>query len=777
MASFDLTAIHLEDPDHSNLRKAARLALVMPSMVVLGKVVLDSAEFSTFAAFGAFGLLGLANFGGPRRVRFGLGVGFTLLGGALVGVGTLLSDNPWLSVALVAVVAFSATFVEVLGGYATAGTSVLILAAVLSVMVPAAPGSMGARVTGWLFAGLVSSLALAMLWPRRRRPRVRLELASTARTLAGFMRGADRLEAGPLDDCFTCVLDLRRDVDAAVAGPGGPRSRDQALMYVLDETGRAAVFLQELHILQRDRGLVLLPEDTVVLASAAAVLEETAELLEGSNVEPSLDHLRSLHDLEMVAVEDYLVDGRLIDEAAEEAASRPAQGGLLQRFDVLFPVRMLSYLVMSIATNSMVALGRNPSDTSFVIQDASPSLHRRRRDTVVRSRAALRNHFGPHSRWFRNALRAGVALGAATAVAEAIDLGYAFWVVLGTLSVLRSSVLDTGSSALQSILGTIGGFAVASAVILAVGDSRTALAILFPLAVFATGYFPGVVGFAAGQGAFTAMVVVLFNLSESIGWTLGLVRLERVALGVAVSVLVALVLWPRGASTGLARAVARELEAALDYLATGLGRVLHGSRSDHDHHRRAQQHAVRACAVAESEFGDYLNSRGSKRVSVDSWAPLVAQPHALMLCGDWLGTASEELPPGSGAASTTATSSASSAIERAHFAITEPLSRASRDLQAVAAGSSRSNSQGRDSPAGDDPPPDSTDAASAALSEARARLESLMRDPVAVSAVSPQQLVGLLWSVECLAFVNAIGARVGRELAQVNAAVSLSWWR
>ena len=229
MASFNLTAIHLEDPDHSNLRKAARLALVMPSMVVLGKVVLDSAEFSTFAAFGAFGLLGLANFGGPRRVRFGLGVGFTLLGGALVGVGTLLSDNPWLSVALVAVVAFSATFVEVLGGYATAGTSVLILAAVLSVMVPAAPGSMGARVTGWLFAGLVSSLALAMLWPRRRRPRVRLELASTARTLAGFMRGADRLEAGPLDDCFTCVLDLRRDVDAAVAGPGGPRSRDQAL--------------------------------------------------------------------------------------------------------------------------------------------------------------------------------------------------------------------------------------------------------------------------------------------------------------------------------------------------------------------------------------------------------------------------------------------------------------------------------------------------------------------------------------------------------------------
>lgn len=52
-----------------------------------------------------------------------------------------------------------------------------------------------------------------------------------------------------------------------------------------------------------------------------------------------------------------------------------------------------------------------------------------------------------------------------------------------------------------------------------------------------------------------------------------------------------------------------------------------------------------------------------------------------------------------------------------------------------------------------------------------------MRDPVAVSAVSPQQLVGLLWSVECLAFVNTIGARVGRELAQVNDAVSLSWWR
>ncbi|MEZ5268849.1 MAG: FUSC family protein [Microthrixaceae bacterium] len=78
---------------------------------------------------------------------------------------------------------------------------------------------------------------------------------------------------------------------------------------------------------------------------------------------------------------------------------------------------------------------------------------------------------------------------------------------------LRSGVLDTGSSALQSILGTIGGFAVASAVILAVGDSRTALAILFPLAVFAAGY-SRCRRVRDRPGAFTAMVVVLFNLSS-----------------------------------------------------------------------------------------------------------------------------------------------------------------------------------------------------------------------------------------------------------------------
>jgi uncharacterized membrane protein YccC len=66
------------------------------------------------------------------------------------------------------------------------------------------------------------------------------------------------------------------------------------------------------------------------------------------------------------------------------------------------------------------------------------------------------------------------------------------------------------------------------------------------VAVLVAGYAPGTAPFLVGQAAFTVTVVVLFNLLAPVGWTIGLLRIEDVAIGCAVSVVVGSLFWPHG---------------------------------------------------------------------------------------------------------------------------------------------------------------------------------------------------------------------------------------
>src|SRR5579859_2453521 len=69
-----------------------------------------------------------------------------------------------------------------------------------------------------------------------------------------------------------------------------------------------------------------------------------------------------------------------------------------------------------------------------------------------------------------------------------------------------------------------------------------------PVAVFVAAYSPGTAPFAVGQAAFTVAVVVIFNLLAPAGWRVGLLRTEDVAIGCAVSLVVGIAFWPRGAA-------------------------------------------------------------------------------------------------------------------------------------------------------------------------------------------------------------------------------------
>ena len=139
---------------------------------------------------------------------------------------------------------------------------------------------------------------------------------------------------------------------------------------------------------------------------------------------------------------------------------------------------------------------------------------------------------------FRNAARAGLGLALAVLVAKTTSVEHAFWVVLGALAVLRSNALGTRRPALQALAGALLGFGVAGAVLVTVGGDDAVLWVLLPLVVFLAAYTPGAVNFVVGQASFTVFVVVLFNILAPQGWRTGLVRVQDVAIGAGISVVV-----------------------------------------------------------------------------------------------------------------------------------------------------------------------------------------------------------------------------------------------
>jgi len=222
-------------------------------------------------------------------------------------------------------------------------------------------------------------------------------------------------------------------------------------------------------------------------------------------------------------------------------------------------------------------------------------------------------------------------------VATQLDVQHAFWVVLGSLSVLRSNALNTGQNALRALLGTAVGFVLGAVLLELVGTNATLLWLLLPPAILVAGFAPAAISFAAGQAAFTLTLVILFNIVQPAGWRVGLLRVEDIGLGCGVSLLVGLLFWPRGSAPALGQALAAAYAESARYLSAavrfGLGRC------DRSAERLAPPtaEAGRAAAAArrlDDAFRGYLAERGAKPVTLAEVSALVSGVAGLRLAAD-----------------------------------------------------------------------------------------------------------------------------------------------
>ena len=92
----------------------------------------------------------------------------------------------------------------------------------------------------------------------------------------------------------------------------------------------------------------------------------------------------------------------------------------------------------------------------------------------------FRGHFTPRSVFFQNAVRLAAGLAAARLIAGELDLSHGFWMLLATLTLMRTSVATTRAAVVPAFLGTIAGGLVAALVLALAGADSTVYEVAFP---------------------------------------------------------------------------------------------------------------------------------------------------------------------------------------------------------------------------------------------------------------------------------------------------------
>ncbi|MFE0465402.1 FUSC family protein, partial [Kitasatospora sp. NPDC058965] len=425
----------------------------------------------------------------------------------------------------------------------------------------------------------------------------------------------------------TAADTLRRAFNATPHRPTGLSTSSRALVRLVDELTWLCTVVAD-RPAPTDEPQACDPAARTVRLAVAEVLERAADLL--TDLRGPAGPLREARQRLAAAMAGMVRSSTVrlpVDHPVGDGAAEVY--GFIATLDLSFRAQELGFAVRQIARNVELAaaawqrrwpdrlLGREPGAVRGPL-------------AAARDRAAA--HLGRRSVWLHNSLRGGAGLGIAVLLANLTSVQHAFWVLLGTLSVLRSNALSTGQNAVRAVLGTVAGSVLGAALLQLIGHHGTALWFVLPVSVLVAGIAPAAISFAAGQAAFTVTLAVLFNIGQNPDWHIVLLRVQDIALGCAVSLVVAVFFWPRGASAAMGRALAAAYTDSADYLAGAVEYALgHCAVADPVRQRRT---AAAAARRLDDAYRSYLAERGSKPLSLADTTTLVTGVVGLRLAAD-----------------------------------------------------------------------------------------------------------------------------------------------
>jgi hypothetical protein len=599
--------------------RTARAVVVIPSLFALTYEGFGNLQMALFAAFGGFANLVVASFGGTKRDKAIAHFGLALAGSVGLIIGTAVHGIDWLAVLVTIPVTFGIFFAGVAGPNAASGVVAALFPYVLPVATAGGVSTIPDRLAGWWLASAVSTVAVLVFSPPSPGDRLRAAAAGSARQLATALDAAAKgtATAGDHEKCQAAKHALIDAFGSTPYRPTGLATADQAMASVVQylewSTALIADATQEHPNLDRaaqpDRDLLV--ETAVVLGQAGDLLADR----DGTAPPPDLDELERQ---------------RAASAAYHQSMAQDAEDGVGSAQVVArdaFHAQVIALAVRGLVADTLIATRRADPETiaarrrSWVGVQPEGTKAERRAAAVSGAVGVLTRHASIRSVWFLNSLRASVALAAAVLVADVSGVQHGFWVVLGTLSVLRTNAASTESTALRALGGTVIGFAVGALLLLGIGTSTPALWVALPIAVAVAAYAPGTLPFTFGQAAFTIVVVVLFNLLVPAGWTVGLLRIQDVAIGCLVSLVVGLLFWPRGAGGVVGDDLADAFRIGAAYLTESVDWAL-GTRHEAPD---AGPAAVTAGIRLDEALRGFLAEQGTKRLSkADLWMLVMA---------------------------------------------------------------------------------------------------------------------------------------------------------
>jgi hypothetical protein len=627
--------------------RALRAIVIIPGLFAISTKVLHNEQMTLFISFGGFATLVIASFGGSRLDKLKAHAQLAVVGSIALIIGTMVSGTPWLAALVTIPVAFTIFFAGVLGPAPATGATAALFAYVLPVASPGGVDTLGSRLEGWWLVSVAATLAIVAMSPQTPGDRLRAAAATLAGQIARCLRTASDGDVPDLSALTAATQRLRAAFISAPFRPTGLATSDQALGSAVQMLEQGATEVADAFDGHIDLAATI-GEERQLLTVAATVFDDIARLLAGAPDAPaSPAFLQQLEQARATAIERL----RELSDEGSEHAERMASAHAAHAQTVAVAAR-------SAADSALIAARRADPATIAAVRRrwfgtveassraAGPGAPFRRLAGAVLARTDpasrlsgvagatgfVARHASVRSVWFANSLRGAVALAIAVAVADASGVGHAFWVVLGTLSVLRTSASGTGATALRALGGAAIGFLLGAALLIGIGTSPAALWVAFPIAVLVAAYAPGTAPFAIGQAAFTIMIVVLFNLIMPVGWQLGLLRVEDVAIGCAVSLVVGTIFWPRGASALVADDLADAFRSGAQYLTQAVDWAL----SERETPPEAVSAAVTAGLRLDDGLRGFLAEQGAKRTSKDDLWTLVTQTQRLRLAAHTL---------------------------------------------------------------------------------------------------------------------------------------------
>jgi hypothetical protein len=548
--------LRARDPGRDGLRRALRAGVAIPLAAMVSYLVAGTTQAPIFTLVGSIALLIVVDFPGSLSNRAMGYAGLAVSGALLITLGTWAAPHPPVAVLLCFAVGALVSFLGLLSDLVAAGHRAALMAFLLPVCIPTGP--LGDRLLGWLLALAICVPTALLLFP----PRYNTELRHLAAVVCSAL--ADRIEdvPGSAERVIESMAALRAEFLSSAFRPMAMTAGSRSLI-------RVVANLQWLSD-RVDGGTRRLLAH--IDSMSVAVLRGSAEVLRSPSAQRATELTGVVAAHRLIAFAHYDSDIQDILGSPDDDDAVTLGQALLNRRTMSGTIGLTGSIISTatlIDARPLVdrILGRGLPETGIA-------------DRVPSHRNALLGLFGylrTRSITVINSVRTGLALALAVLVTMVLPVQNGLWVVLGALSVLRSSAASTRTTVVRAVTGTVIGFVIGSAVIAVVGVNPLVLWTLLPLATFGSTYVLSVGSFTASQAMFTMQVLIVFNMMRPTGWQIGLVRIEDVALGALVGLVVSVLLWPGGARAAVQRAVTDAVVACSRYLAAAVTRVTRGA--------------------------------------------------------------------------------------------------------------------------------------------------------------------------------------------------------